>query len=174
MNPHDFAQKWDNYLTRTGLPMEFPLHRLPSFDTRISTVSSEFLTLVGLPSAGEFQFTSLETGLRPLGSFLILGIRAGGDPVCLDTAHQDRVVLLDHENSFAVAEFVNSSVVHLAECILAFQEMIEEFQKEDEDAELYEGNVPLLLVEQTMSRFRQIDPNSVGENAYWPKVLKDI
>lgn len=83
-------------------------------------------------------------------------------------------MLLDHEGGFAVAAFVNSSVAQLAECIQAFLEMVEAFQQDDEDADLYEGNVPTELVESTLARFRKIDPASVAEDGYWPTALNGI
>ncbi len=193
MEPTAFADRWKSYLARTDLEAKFDIVTLPSPDNRISKTSSQFLSEIGMPNAAGFYFEDLVKGLRKiydvyspgdywndsdrkrLDAYLMFGSDDGGNPLCLDLVNHERVVFLNHERHFAVAEFVNSHVSQLAECILVFQEMVEAYQNEHgEDAELYEGNVPTSLVEQALSDIGHIDPLAVGENCYWPMAMDYI
>jgi len=188
-----FADRWEDYLARTGLGEKFFLVRLPAPDDRLSQASSRFLVETGMPDAGGLSFGHLAEGLRKvydvygpndvsywndsdrerLASYLMFGSDEGGNPVCLDLANQERVVLLNHERRFDVAYFVNSSVSQLAECILIFQETVETYQfSAGKDGELYEGNVPASLVEQALRDMGRRDPSAVGENCYWSAAME--
>jgi len=119
---------WYAYQDRTGLAEKFPLYKLPTPDVRLSLTTADFLTKVGLPDAAGLRFDGLPKGLRRasevygstypwserelerLRSCLILGDDAGGNPICLDTANRERIVFLNHERGFALAEVVNSGV----------------------------------------------------------------
>lgn len=197
--PSDFASRWAAYVARLGMATKFPIVRFVVTDPRVSEETSRFLSETGLPDAAGFQFNPKVAGkcltnvfggpqgerpgewenpparLRP---YLILGFTQGGDPLCLDTDHQKRreqVIILNHENAFEEAEVVNSGVVQLAECILIFQEMIEEYQREyGDEAELYEGNMPLPLVERALARIGRMDKRAAEEGSYWPAQMQDI
>lgn len=189
----DFAARWTEYTARISMGAKFALVKLPAHDGRLSQSCSLFLFEVGMPEASGLRFDPLAGSLekvyevygsadywkdadrKRLDDFLVIGSNQGGDPLCLDRVNHERIVLLDHERNFAVAEFVNSSVLQLAECILIFQEMVEKFQNEHgEEAELYEGNVPILLVEQTLSRIGSIDSSAIGQSCYWPTAMDYI
>lgn len=61
------------------------------------------------------------------------------------------------------------------QCILAYQEPAEEFQREHgEEVGLYKGRVPSPLIQRTIDRFRSIDPLSVDGHCYWPGTLDYI
>ena len=188
-----FAERWNSYVTRTGLGEMFFLVRLPAPDDRLSEASSRFLAETGMPDVGGLSFGHLAEGLRKvydvygpndssywndsdrerLASFLMFGSDEGGDPVCIDLANPERVVLLNHERRFEVAYFVNSGVSQLAECILIFQEAVETYQLDaGEDGELYEGNVSASLIEQALRDMGRRDPSAVGENCYWPAMME--
>ena len=170
----------------------FFLVNLPAPDDRLSEASSRFLVETGMPDGAELSFDDLVNGLRKvydvyspndsnywndsdrerLASYLMFGSDGAGNPVCLDLANQERVVLLDHERRFEVTDFVNSSVAQLAECILIFRETVETYRLgAGEDAELNGGNVPAPLVEQALRDIGRRDPPAVGENCYWPAMM---
>jgi len=194
--PTDFAERWQAYVARVGMPSKFPLVRFPAAGARLSEPTRRFLSETGLPGGPFHRPEDPAHALRPvtdvygyggpeddwpeaerarLAPYLLLGSTGGGDPVCLDLANSERVVILNHERGFSLAEFANSSVWQLAECALAFQEMVEEFQNEaDDEAELYEGLVPQELVDRTLARIRAIDPAALGERGKWPGMFDEV
>jgi hypothetical protein len=57
---------------------------------------------------------------RPrLSSFYVIGGDGAGNPLCLDTARNGEIVMLDHEDCFRTRTFVASSVPSLAEALIA-------------------------------------------------------
>ena len=193
MEPVEFADRWNDYMVRTGLTPKFSLYRLPKPDTRLSLTASDFLVTAGLPSAAGLSFSQLLNELERVSEvynrgqgwsaddrerlqpYLLLGNDDGANPICLNTANQERIIFLNHERNLAIAEFVNSGVAQMAQCILVYQELVEKYQNEyGEEAELYEGSVPSNLVEQTFERFRLIDSACVEGHCYWLRTLEDI
>jgi hypothetical protein len=72
------------------------------------------LTLVQRYGAHQFRPSELPR----LASFYVLGSDGAGNPLCLDTARNGVIVMLDHEDRFRTQTFVASSVANLAEALL--------------------------------------------------------
>lgn len=195
MTPKNFVAAWEKYLARNEFGSGYSLDKLPVPDPRLSATTARFLAEAGLPEAAGFTWRFAKSGLKRvpevynrgcdwgeddlkrLEPYLMLGSDGGGNPVCLDTANQERIVFLNHEHNFSLAEFVNSGIPQLAQCMLACQELVEEFQNEygdGEEGELYEGNVPESQVLKTIDRFRSIDPSCVEGHCYWLGTLAGI
>ena len=113
-----------------------------------------------------------------LNRYVYLGFDGGDNPICLDSMDQNKVVFLDHEkfvDPTLRGWFINSGVAELAECVLIFQEMLENYWLEQgEGAELYESNVPTSLVEKALSEMRRADPGVLADGGYWLSVFEDI
>jgi hypothetical protein len=99
--------------------------------------AARFLTAAGLPGScspflsfeavgrgplpllqyyGAHQFRSSDSSR--LASFYVLGSDSAGNPLCLDTACDGEIVMLDHEDRFQTRTFVASSVASLAQALL--------------------------------------------------------
>ncbi len=200
MEPAEFVRKWNEYTACMGNSEENRLVKLSSVDASISASTRRFLIETGLPDEGSWGFDfDLSKNLdrisnvfgcygkggdwRPdiyerLNRYIYLGSDGGGNPICLDSLDQEKVVFVDHEsfmNPNLSGSFINSDIAQLAECILIFQEMLECYwQEEGEDADLYEGNIRAGLVEQALTDMHRIDPSIMSEGGYWPQLLKDI
>jgi hypothetical protein len=72
------------------------------------------LSLVQYYGAHQFRATDSSR----LASFYVLGSDGSGNPLCLDSARNGEIVMLDHEDRFATRTFVASSVAALAEALL--------------------------------------------------------
>ncbi len=200
MEPAEFARRWSESTACTGDAEAMPLVTLAAPDAGAPTQAVRFLAEAGLPRdwSGPFTF-DLAKNLRRvsdvfgcygqpgdwdrdvyerLSRYVYLGFDGGGNPICLDSADQEKVVLLDHEDFLSPAlrgRFINSGIGQLAECVLIFQEMLEEYQREQgEAAELYAGDVPAPLVEQALAKMRRADPGVSTEGDYWRSVLENI
>lgn len=55
---------------------------------------------------------------QPVRRYRMIGNDGGGDPFCIDP--DGAVWVLDHEDEFRTATFVNTGVPQLAECLLAY------------------------------------------------------
>jgi hypothetical protein len=65
---------------------------------------------------GAHQFRATDSSR--LASFYVLGSDGAGNPLCLDSARNGEIVMLDHEDRFETRTFVASSVAALAEALL--------------------------------------------------------
>jgi len=81
-----------------------------------------------------------------LARYRMLGSDRTGNPICLEEA-TGKVWLLDHDSDFQKRQFMNTSVVHLAECLLAC---------------LGEGDAG-----QFEKAVRATDPAALAEDAFW-------
>ena len=200
MEPSEFIRKWNEYIARTDNVEKMPLVTLEVPDASVSAETRRFLAETGLPLewSGPFTFDFEEICnrvsdvfgcygqggdwepdvYRRLNRYIYLGFDGGDNPICLDSRDQEKVVFLDHE-AFTSPElhgsFINSGMSELAGCILVFQEMLEKYwQQNGEEAELYEGTVPAILVEQALSDIYRADPTVVTEGGYWLQLFEDI
>ena len=57
--------------------------------------------------------------LPRLAPYYVLGADGAGNPLCLDSAEDGEIVMLDHEDRFRTRTFVAASVATLAESLLA-------------------------------------------------------
>ena len=110
--------------------------------------------------------------------YIYLGFDGGDNPICLDSLDHEKVVFIDHERFLdpdLSGQFINSSIAQLAECILIFQEMLEQYwHKRGIDAKLYQRNVPAELIKQTRVGMGKADNRTVSEDGYWSQLLKYI
>lgn len=53
-----------------------------------------------------------------LAQYYVLGSDSAGNPLCLDSARNGEIVMLDHEDGFNTRTFVSSTVAKLAEALL--------------------------------------------------------
>lgn len=126
MSPQEFRNFWNGSLSQVPAwtLIEFPF----SFETKV------FLSEVGLPkdAAPFLSFrlsdglinTAKEWNLNPkISGFWSIGSNGSGDPICIK--QNEEIVYLNHDNYFKEI-FINSSVQHLAECLLIYAQMIDE------------------------------------------------
>jgi len=192
MSMADFKARWDAHIQRTGWP-DYGFVRANLGDYPISAEDRNWLVGIGLPKdASFFSFDEFpEDGLKPVLSiygrpgdwtdadrertarYLYLGCDGGGNPVCIDS-QDGNIVMLNHENEFWPYDMVNSSVRQFAESLLAYAEIIEDFQSEYGDVDPYEDGLPADMHAAAEARLREIDPGAFGERSFWRGVLDDI
>ena len=141
LTPSEFARRWQaEVVARSKLPDDLRLVTAPlGFDaTGLAEGARRFLVEAGLPeSCAPFvgfkdvgrglprisdiyspgRWTAEDTGR--VAHFRMIGADGAGNPLCVDV-RDGRVVLVDHEDHFRTTQFMNSSVEHLAECLLAY------------------------------------------------------
>jgi hypothetical protein len=107
-------------------------------NARLPEGTRRFLTEAGLPAscAPCLTFDEVGRGLPGIADvfspgrwsgeerarvdhYRMIGSDGAGNPLCVDV-RDGRVYLVDHEDHFRTTQFMNTSVAHLAECLLAF------------------------------------------------------
>lgn len=140
MTPKTFRENWIN----PRLPL-YPFSRtfIDSFNFRPATV--DFLSMAGLPAYTEadinfvsekadesfyrmmrltemysfMNFSSQE--IKELNRYVVIGSCNDGDVVAIDTKDNDKIVRLDHEDSF-MPDYFNSSIEAMADFIIFYRD----------------------------------------------------
>lgn len=183
-----FVRRWQEHCERIGQSVGV-FSRLPLGDYPITRLDYLWLTAVGLPASSDFfDFDDLtERGLVPvtaivdspddwseedrerLQPYLCLGFDGGGNPLCIDVA-EEGVRLLDHENEFEpYGTRINSSVRQLAESLLAYSEVMEEWQEQQDATE--ETNERLANI--ARERLRSIDAKVMETDGFWNRRIDE-
>lgn len=90
-----------------------PAEAAPCLTFDRATRPAPLWQVFGIPS----QWSGTER--ERLAPYQMIGSDGAGNPICIENG-TGAVVLLDHEDRFRTRQFVNSSVRHLAECLLAY------------------------------------------------------
>jgi hypothetical protein len=97
--------------------------------------------------------------------YRIIGSNGSGDPVCLDEEAGGQIVYLNHDNRLQRV-LMASSVFTLAECLLAFRDII--VDAGDTQA------ITAQRFEELLQRFRTIDPAPSTVDGYWQQELRNF
>jgi hypothetical protein len=139
-----------------------------------------FLQVAGLPAEAA-PFLSFEPGdlswlqaddlVPDLASYLAIGSDGEGSPFVVDGS--GIVWLIDHEAP-SRRSYVNSSVHLLAECLLAYREVVvETITIGGEDAFLDE-RVPEALIGSLAARIETADASALGAGTFWQGELNRL
>ena len=177
MTPNEFKVAWESDEPST-------LVRFPEEAVRGLPLSSEgkcFLSDIGLPAeASPFLGfgSSGELRIPPVADvwkcghprYRIIGSNGYGDPVCVDTQGEGRVVYLLHDDDMAV-RFMNSSVPQLAYSLLAFRTVVAQTQAINGEDAFLEGKIPPEVVDQFITAMESIDPEAIKADHFWFKSI---
>lgn len=97
----------------------------------------------------------------------IIGSDGGGNPIVIDTAHQDSILLLDHEQNFEIITPMNTSVKELAHCLLAYKNFVHSVQQKYGQQAYLEDQFTLQEVELLQAELTTINPNWQQEASFW-------
>ncbi len=175
MRPEDFLTAWQDgegeSLVRYSADL---VEKVP-----LPAATRRFLLTAGLPgSAAPF----LNFGDRGVGT--LHGVRAswqlppefdryyeiGGDgvgsPICLDIAMACAVMVLDHDHTFQ-AVLLNSSIEALADCLLAYRQLVRDAQMFGGPDAFLDGRVPTTARERFVAAVRASDSVALQSGAFW-------
>jgi len=182
MRPQEFTEKWGP----DGDPcIVLSQERLQKVNLKAST--AEFLAVAGLPqSAAPFlSFSEVNEASSPFGlkltavfhhlgreyeRFIVLGFDGSGNPIAIDTANDDQVVWLDHEENFRHA-YMNSSIGALATFLLGYRDFVQDLLKaKGEDAFLNGEYGDHELVE-LRQQLELVDSRAFDSGTFWSQEL---
>lgn len=176
-----FIERWgdDDPLTRFA---KSTLDKL-----KVGPEDREFLSKAGLPSSAapmlDFKFpksgalptlAKLYSLKRGFDHLACIGTDGAGNPIAIDESDSGKVVRLDHEDSFRKAA-MNTSVRHLAACLLACRDLTRQTNEQEGDAPWLDGNVPDHLYAKYERDLISIDPESMKQvDGFWQQDLQTI
>ena len=166
ITPAEFIAGWKQFKAQNPVLIddeEYQLRVAKADDARLKNLpwpTKQFLLEAGLPKSflSLIYFHDLSEGIKPiwevygprdpwaaqqrgeLDQYFVIGSDEQDNPICLDASNEERIVLLDHDCNFRNWQFVNSSIAHLAACLLAFgssdssEELKSQFENTDAPA----------------------------------------
>ncbi len=193
MTPQQFQDSWTN----TGEPLT-PLakSRLDKFNLRRET--SDFLSIAGLPAYcepnlsfandtddifyGINKLTDLydcltqeydpEDDQPAFDKYIVIGSCRDGDVIAIDTNDNDKIVELDHEDSFSSMYF-NSSIAALAGFLVQYRDFVAEvLQDKDPEDNSQCYNFTDEQIEQLINKMYSMDSRAITEHGFWKNELE--
>lgn len=186
MTPQAFKNSWTN----TDEPLS-PLSksRLDRFNLQKST--SDFFRVAGLPGYCEPHLSfandtdDIYYGISKLteqydfeedepqfAKYIVIGSCRDGDVIAIDTDDNDKIVQLDHEDSFASMYF-NSSVETLADFLILYRDFEKEvLQGKDPNDNFQCYNFTDEQFERLKSKMYLVDSGAVTERGFWNEELE--
>lgn len=186
MTPYDFKNNWTN----TDEPLS-PLTktRLDRFNLLQST--ADFLIQAGLPVYCEPNLSfandtdDMVYGINKLteqydfegdkekyDKYVVIGSCRDGDAIAIDTSDKDKIVELDHEDSFSSMYF-NSSITTLADFLILYRDFEKEvLQDKDPDDNFQCVNFTDQQFDQLKSKMLSVDSKAVTERGFWKEELE--
>lgn len=173
MDAADFQAAWE----ATG----DTLYRFPTETVSVSRMpesAKQFLESAGLPQEAapflSFGPGGLDWLRRPgddLDRYYAVGTDASGDPLVVD---EDGVVwLIDHEAPDH-RTLVNSSVQALADCLLAYRNLVVETVATGGEDALLNGLIPRRAIEACSGGFSAVDSVAVRSGTFWGQELSRL
>lgn len=186
MTPYDFKNNWTN----TDEPLS-PLTkaRLDRFNLLQST--ADFLIQAGLPVYCEPNLSfanntdDIVYGINKLteqydfegdkekyDKYVVIGSCRDGDAIAIDTSDKDKIVELDHEDSFSSMYF-NSSVTTLADFLILYRDFEKEvLQDKDPDDNFQCFNFTDQQFDLLKSKMVLVDNTAITERGFWKEELE--
>jgi hypothetical protein len=187
LSAEEFVRRWETERYPPG--QRDPLVRFPARLVNGLVIPDEdklFLVNAGLPeSAAPFlhfdaqkgeSWSTLPGDLQPSDDYrriYLIGSNGSGDPLAIDGTANGQIVELFHEFRF-VRGFVNTSVRHLAECLLAFRVFVTAVSEANGEDAFLLGNIPTEMRTAIEAQLREIDEVAMTSKGLWREELDSL
>jgi len=163
----------------------FPLdlEKLSSFSLKPQTI--DFLK-IGLPKHLA-PYISFKTGYKPSNSietlnriydihdefekYVVIGADGSGNPIAINTANDDSVEWLDHEDYFAGTYF-NASIEAMLQFFLIYEDFLETIRKENGEDAAINSNFTDEQFMDMKNKMLFVDAKAVHEPGFWKEELE--
>lgn len=186
MTPQIFKDTWTN---TDGVLLPLDKSRLDRFN--FSKATFNFLNIAGLPIYCEPNLSfanntdDIVYGInklteqydfeesRPIfDKYVVIGSCRDGDAIAIDTEDNNKVVKLDHEDSFSSMYF-NSSVEALADFIIFYRDFEREVLKDKDPGDNFQCfNFTNEQFERLKSSMYSVDSKALTERGFWKEELE--
>lgn len=186
ISPEEFVRRWEAERRPSGEEntlIRFPRKLVESL--LIPDEDKEFLLRAGLPLSAapclafdpqEGESWSILAGDLPSDDYrriYLIGSNGCGDPIAIDGTANGKIVVLFHEIQFGRG-FVNSSIRHLAESLLTYQNFVRAVNNKNGDDAYINGNIPPELRKGIEEVLFAIDRPALHAKGLWREELDTL
>ena len=180
ISPNEFVARWGADISPL---VRFPAESLQTL--KISRDDREFLSKAGLPKSaaswigfhlpyfGSWILPEDELPSEDYRRIYLIGANGCGDPIAIDGTANGQVVELFHEGRYA-RRFMNTSVRHLAACLLAYRQFVVDTEKMNGEDAYLSGNIPPELRRRVEEELVSIDPAAMNPGSFWREQLDSM
>lgn len=148
-----------NNTTKDFLKVGFPDSAAPYVDFGWSVYGNRFLNIFDYYSNSDLDISTR--------NYWMFGSDGGGNPICFDISHNDRIVLLDHEQGFEMIATINNNIAEFAECLLLYKNFISRIQEENGEDAFFDQNITDAQFLELKEAFKQVNTNIFKESEFW-------
>lgn len=183
MTPEQFKQMWTANEDKLS-----PLSPDSLVGLNLKSSTIDFLTVAGLPfDAAPFlsfvqnkaesyntinkltkHYNILESKFD---KYIVIGSCNDGDVIAINTADNDQIEWLDHENLFS-SRFFNSTLMTMADCLIAYRDFVSTVQKENGEDAFMNSNFTDEQFECLRENLKSVDSRSLKEDGFWKEQLE--
>ncbi|PCH74995.1 MAG: hypothetical protein COB98_09545 [Flavobacteriaceae bacterium] len=165
--PSDQVEKSSlNERTKEFLKIGFPEDAAPFLEFGLRSYDWEFNTIQGY-----YDDYDLDCKAK---NYWIFGSDNSGNPICIDSSDNDKLVLLDHEQGFEFMENMNKNISELASSILLFRNFIEKINKEFGEDGFFESMFTEKHLTKLENEFKELNPNYYIESSFWSTEIENL
>lgn len=107
-------------------------------------------------------------------NYWIFGSDSSGNPICMDSSANDKIVLLDHELGFEPIQTINKNIIELASCLLEFKRFVAQVQLEFGEDGFMDSKFTKNHLEELKNKFQSINPNIFIESDFWKNEIENL
>lgn len=181
MTPLDFKNAWTGSNDDVLIPLSE--ERFKGLKLRPETI--DFLMIAGLPASAAPYLTfvkdtsDLYDGIHKLtkqyefidqsyDKFITIGSDGGGNTIAINTAADDRIEWIDHEDFSSC--YLNASLCHLAGTLLAYRNFVRSLLENHENA-VMDSDFTDEQFKTLEAEILSIDEHALSENSFWKMEL---
>lgn len=146
------------------------------FTSGLPAEAAPFLSFVGDTHLSKYDSINLLTNWfdflerEKYKKFIVIGSDGSGDIIAINSEDKYKVEWLDHEDYFST-RFMNTSLRHLALCLLAYRNFIQKINIETGENTYIESNFTDTQYKSLLDSIKQIDENAV-KGGFWKNELE--
>lgn len=186
MNPTEFKKLWiTNDTERWG---EFPIEQVEK--SNLNEKTKEFLK-IGFPEDAapflgfglrsyDWEFNTIQNYYEyddldeKAKNYWIFGSDNSGNPICIDSSDNDKLVLLDHEQRFEFMGNMNKNISELASSLLLFRDFIEKINNQFGEDGFSESMFTEKHLTELENEFKTLNPNYYLESSFWDIEIENL
>lgn len=165
IDPEELAQTDLSDQTKSFLAKGFPEDAAPFLNFGLRSYDWKFYNMETYPHYSHHQLGSIGR------HFWLFGSDGSGNPICLDSAQHDRIILLDHESGFEIMDTMNDHVVKLAQSLLLYRNFINTVNREYGEDGFFDVKYTLNHVSMLKDDFLKINPKLFDNSSFWEQEL---
>lgn len=186
MNPIEFKKIWMQDDSERWT--EFPVEQVEK--SNLNDETKDFLK-VGFPEDSapflgfglrsyDWEFNNIGDYYSDYGlddktkNYWIFGSDNSGNPICIDSSDNDKLILLDHEQDFEIIQTMNKNISELASSMLLFRNFIEKINSELGEDGFFDSKFTENHLTELENDFKKLNPDYYIESSFWDSEIENL